>query len=198
MARSDGRIEPGQRVGNAISAKAWNRAQDAADVVLGDRPQFSTVQGPSLDQAANIVMVRNDSGENVPWLGVLEFSGVVISPVSGTLGGTDEPSLRAREFARKPVLVGSIPNGQRPFGVAMEPLPTGAIGRMAVGGVFACRVEVTHQAHAFAKAKPGNVYQLKSTDCGTVEILWKEPGVSPTGPTGPTGISDGKWAVGVI
>lgn len=38
MARSDGRIEPGQRLSRAISARAWNRAQDAADIVLGTRP----------------------------------------------------------------------------------------------------------------------------------------------------------------
>ncbi|NBW14851.1 MAG: hypothetical protein EBR82_43310 [Caulobacteraceae bacterium] len=35
MARSDGRIEQGQKVRGAISARAWNRAQQAADVVLG-------------------------------------------------------------------------------------------------------------------------------------------------------------------
>jgi hypothetical protein len=35
MAR--GRINPGQRLDTAISARAWNRAQDAADLVLGDR-----------------------------------------------------------------------------------------------------------------------------------------------------------------
>jgi hypothetical protein len=38
MARNDGRIEPGQKLSSAISARAWNRAQDAADVVLGVRP----------------------------------------------------------------------------------------------------------------------------------------------------------------
>jgi hypothetical protein len=35
MARPDGRIEKGQRLSSAISAKAWNRAQEAADRVLG-------------------------------------------------------------------------------------------------------------------------------------------------------------------
>jgi hypothetical protein len=35
MARPDGRIEKGQRLSTAISARAWNRAQEAADRVLG-------------------------------------------------------------------------------------------------------------------------------------------------------------------
>lgn len=39
--RRDGRIEPGQPLGTAISARAWNRAQDAADIVLGQRPGFT-------------------------------------------------------------------------------------------------------------------------------------------------------------
>jgi hypothetical protein len=38
MAKPDGRIEKGQRLASAISARAWNRAQDAADIVLGVRP----------------------------------------------------------------------------------------------------------------------------------------------------------------
>jgi hypothetical protein len=38
--RQNGRIEPGQRLSGAISARAWNRAQDAADIVLGDRVGF--------------------------------------------------------------------------------------------------------------------------------------------------------------
>jgi len=44
MAKPDGRIEKGQRLGSAISARAWNRAQDAADIVLGVRPGFSVPQ----------------------------------------------------------------------------------------------------------------------------------------------------------
>ena len=35
MPKPDGRIEKGQRLSSAISARAWNRAQDAADRVLG-------------------------------------------------------------------------------------------------------------------------------------------------------------------
>lgn len=51
MARNDGRIEKGQPLRTAISAKAWNRAQDAADIVLGVQPgieagPLSTVRLP--------------------------------------------------------------------------------------------------------------------------------------------------------
>jgi hypothetical protein len=45
--RPDGRIEQGQRLSTAISARAWNRAQDAADIVLGERTGFGA-EGPTL------------------------------------------------------------------------------------------------------------------------------------------------------
>jgi hypothetical protein len=45
MAKPDGRIEKGQRLASAISARAWNRAQDAADIVLGARPGISAESG---------------------------------------------------------------------------------------------------------------------------------------------------------
>lgn len=45
MAKPDGRIEKGQRLASAISARAWNRAQDAADIVLGVRPGIEAGSG---------------------------------------------------------------------------------------------------------------------------------------------------------
>lgn len=43
--RQDGRIESGQKLTTAISARAWNRAQDAADIVLRDRVAFGAGGG---------------------------------------------------------------------------------------------------------------------------------------------------------
>jgi hypothetical protein len=54
MARPDGRIEKGQRLGSAISARAWNRAQEAADRVLGVQPGFGAEAGSS--EPGRIVM----------------------------------------------------------------------------------------------------------------------------------------------
>lgn len=38
--RQDGRVEVGQKISTAFSARAWNRAQEAADIVLGDKTRF--------------------------------------------------------------------------------------------------------------------------------------------------------------
>lgn len=47
MARPDGRVQPGQRLSTAFSARAWNRAQDAADLVLGDRGGINDGDAPN-------------------------------------------------------------------------------------------------------------------------------------------------------
>jgi hypothetical protein len=69
----------------------------------------------------------------------------------------------------------------------MEPIKSGAIGRAACGGVFACKVNVTNEAHKFAKAKDGDRTQLQSASCGVLQLLWKEGG---------TGAN--KWALGAL
>jgi hypothetical protein len=45
MSRPDGRLEPGQPLRGAISARAWNRAQDAADIVLGANTGVTAGEG---------------------------------------------------------------------------------------------------------------------------------------------------------
>jgi hypothetical protein len=188
MARADGRIEPRQKLSTAISARAWNRAQDAADIVLGERARFGA-DSTAIEKASNIVLIRNDSGSDVPWLGVLGIASVAINPVGGTLGGIDAASDRAREFVRRPLLVGGTPSlsTYSSFVVAMEPIPIGAIGRAAVGGVFVCRVDVVATWHEFANMRTGDRSQLQSTDCGPLKLLWKEGGVGQN-----------KWAMGVM
>jgi hypothetical protein len=57
MSRPDGRIEPGQPLRGAISARAWNRAQDAADLVLGARTGITAISGTP-DVARLVASVR--------------------------------------------------------------------------------------------------------------------------------------------
>ena len=47
MAKPGGRVEKGQSLRSAFSARAWNRAQDAADIVLGARPGLEAISGPA-------------------------------------------------------------------------------------------------------------------------------------------------------
>ena len=188
--RKDGRIESGQKLGTAISARAWNRAQDAADIVLGERARFGADGQSAIERPSNIILIRNDSGVDVPWLGVLNIGGPVISPIGGTLDGTNAASDRARQFVRQPVMTGITPNALfnfTRFAICMEPIASGSIGRAAVSGVFACLVRMTSGSHNYARPRPGDVTQLESAECGPVSLLWK-----------PIQAGDLQWALGVL
>lgn len=182
--RRDGRVEPGQKISRAFSARAWNRAQEAADIVFDDRGRFGGDGQTGSPLAPNIALIRNDSGVVVPWLGVLGISGVVINPSGGTITGTNAASERARRFARRPVLIGTAPDAtgfpdtdtSSRVAIAMEPVEPGAIGRFAVGGVFACRIKSSGQSYRYARGRTGDVTQLISTSCGPIRLLWIESG----------------------
>jgi hypothetical protein len=175
-------VRPGQRL--QIAASQINALNDMMRVNTGFRGGPQTA--PEL--APNIVLIQNNSGADVPWLGVLGISGVEIDPSGGNLTGDTDADRKAREFATRPVLTGGLPSsGSDDFVVAMEPIKSGAIGRAACGGVFACKVNVTNATHKFAKAKDGDRTQLQSASCGVLQLLWKEGG---------TGAN--KWALGAL
>jgi hypothetical protein len=135
-------------------------------------------------------MIKNSTGSNVPRLGVLGITGVVIDPSGGTLTGSNAASINAREFARRPVLVGNVPSSATDterFAVLLEPAEPDGIVRAAVSGAFACLVQVIDNGHRFATVKNGDVEQLESTECGVLQLIWKESGTGPK-----------KWAVGVM
>lgn len=170
MARKDGRIEPGQSLSSAISAKAWNRAQDAADIVLGQRPGFTAggVQGPSAPYTS--VLCRNDSGSDVARWGVLAVTGVVIAPTGATGPATSS-------FQEQPVLIGVTPTattGDR-FVIAIEPIKAASIGRVAVAGVVQCKLDIKNAADTTAGPKTSSLTELQ-TGGGNATILFKESG----------------------
>jgi hypothetical protein len=76
MARPDGRIEKGQRLSSAISARAWNRAQEAADRVLG--------AGTGVEAGGQTIRSLPSLRTQI---GVSGFYGQAVSPGVG-VGGT--------------------------------------------------------------------------------------------------------------
>lgn len=176
---SDGapnRIKPGPLRGQ-ISARAWNRAQDAADIVLGDRyAQTGDAQtdGP---KPYTPILAQNSTATVVNRWGVLSVAGVVFTP-SGATGNATQ------QFQDQPVLSGGLPTGGSAFVVAVEPIAAGKIGRVAVAGVVQAKVFISDAGHGFAKARNGDMTQLDSAPNGDVQILWKESGTGA-----------GKWAI---
>lgn len=147
MSRPDGRIEPGQPLRGAISARAWNRAQDAADLVLGANPGTAGVPGSQVLTPYTWAYCR--PSVTVARWGVLAITGVAITPTGSSGGAT-------ASFEEMPVLTGGAPSATTTaWCVAVEPIESGKVGRVAVGGVV----------------------QLKAADLGKAagaHVLWKD------------------------
>ena len=147
MPRPDGRIEPGQPLRGAISARAWNRAQDAADLVLGANPGTAGVPGSPVLKPYTWAYCQ--PSVTVARWGVLAITGVAITPTSSSGGAT-------ASFEEMPVLTGGTPSATTTaWCVAVEPIAANAVGRVAVGGVV----------------------QLKAADLGKASgahVLWKD------------------------
>jgi hypothetical protein len=171
-----GRIEAGPIRGQ-ISARAWNRAQDAADKVLGQGAD-GVADGPSAGPPAYTgILAQNNTTGTVNRWGVLSVAGVVFTP-SGATGNATQ------QFQDQPVLSGGLPTGGSSFVVAVEPIAAGKIGRVAVAGVVQAKINITDASHTFAAAKDGDLTQLASATSGEAQILWKE-----------SGTGTGKWAI---
>jgi hypothetical protein len=144
MARPDGRIEKGQRLSSAISARAWNRAQEAADRVLGAR--LGSDAGPIASNAAPYTWVyaRNAAGSDVERWSVQSVTAFEIVPSS------DETAAATRQFLEMPLLMfdgrASDDDTRKPWCVALEPIKAAAIGKVAVSGVVQIKTSSLNKA----------------------------------------------------
>jgi hypothetical protein len=179
MPRQDGRIEQGQSLKSAISARAWNRAQDAADIVLGQRYGVQANAAQLIRAPFTALPCRNVSGHDVPLWGVLRISGLAIQPTS------DATADATKNFQMVPVLQGSTPTAETndAFVIAVEPIANGAIGQVAVDGVVQVKLDVLNEADVTAGPKGGVRTELQ-TGGGDATILWKQ-----------SGTGSGKWGL---
>lgn len=135
MARTDGRVEPGQRLGGAISARAWNRMMDAADIVHGDRYSVTGESGGGGLKPYTWAYCK--SAAAVDRWSVLQITGLENPPV---LDEPDNP--QTRFFEDTPVLTGGAMDDYGvAFCVAVEPIAAGKVGRVAVSGVVQCKAD---------------------------------------------------------
>jgi hypothetical protein len=83
-----------------------------------------------------------------------------------------------------PVLTGGTPSATTTaWCVAVEPIQSGKVGKVAVGGAVVCKIEVSSAGDKFAACKASSA-ELKSGSKGEGLILWNESGTGP-----------GKWAI---
>lgn len=174
MPRNDGRIEPGQRLNGAISARAWNRMLDAADIVMGDAG--GVVAGTGSPSEKPYTWAYCKASVTVPRWGILAITGVEITPTAS------DSDAATKTFQDTPVLTGGTPSASTTaWCVAVEPIASGKVGRVAVAGVVQCKVEIDKADDKFVACSSGG---LKTSVKGEGLILWKE-----------SGTGSGKWAL---
>jgi hypothetical protein len=186
MPRSDGRVRPGQKLDTAFSARAWNRAQDAADLVLRDRGGLALGEASPTPRGSNIIVIKNmEVLKEVGRFGVLEITDVEVDP--------SESASKAASFAERAVFVGRAPlSVTSRIVICLEPIEYLKFGRALVGGTFACKVRVNDPSHNFAVPIFNETAQLQTASCGPVALLWKDiSGWSQSN-------RDNRWAAGVM
>lgn len=175
MARPDGRIEKGQRLSSAISARAWNRAQEAADRVLGAGTGLE-VGSSQLLQRQFRFPVRISAGTNFTYA-------VVGTEISVAVTGLSSAAL-SEPYAQSPVAPGqafpewawawthsSENRAQGAWGVCESAVSAGGVAECVFAGFTYARVQLRNSGHRFAvpsqvrENQPAISGCLESTEC---------------------------------
>lgn len=161
------KVRPGEPL--RIPARAYNAFVDAAQQARRIETGMSAADvGTGINE--QLVLVRNESGDDLPRFGVLGINGPIVSPGDG--GNADE-------FKRRTAIVGAAITSTDEyvgrFVVAREPIPVGRIGVAFIRGVTPAVVEVGDEEHTHADTFPDSQY-LTSGFTGAARILWKEEG----------------------
>ena len=148
-----------------ISAVAWNACLDAADAHR-KRQGPQGAPGMPIFRQADIVLVKNASGADVPRFGVLGISGVIVTPADSL-----------EEFQSQVALTGVTPTTASHTGkflICIEPLAPNAIGRAWVSGVCYAQVDVTNETDRYADVRNNDRAKLRTLAAGTARILFTE------------------------
>ncbi len=158
-----------------IPAAAYNAFVDAA-VDLRRRERNANA-GPALELAQRgIVLVRNDSDDDIEPYHALAITGVLVEPDSED---------QERTFHSRTPLTGEIATEESSslsFVLALQPIKPGELGRCVLTGVTPARILIADETDTTCELATGETV-LASTPMGGVPILWKEEGTGE------------KWAV---
>ncbi|HHM13124.1 MAG TPA: hypothetical protein ENJ16_06190, partial [Planctomycetaceae bacterium] len=161
MGDSFKKVQAGQRL--QIPAEAYNAFLDAARAERNRRHNREQDATPPFRQA-DIILVRNDTGENRARFDVLGLSSPVVPP-----------GANLDQFKNQVALVGGVPlvsSHAGKFAVLLEPLEAGAIGRAWASGVCPARVNVADECHEYVGVADGDPTALRSVPRGSARILW--------------------------
>jgi hypothetical protein len=175
--RSLRKLAPGEKL-PAIPRDSFNTILDSK--TLQSERKFGAKSPPFIPAGNTIVLVQNNSGQDVPRFGPLGIDEPIILPA-------DNENRFAMQVALKCVLPsagGSSEDDSRGrFVICAEPIANGKIGRAFIAGVCACKLQDNSGSNSFVEIIDGNVERLQLADTGSAVILWKDES------------SGGEWAI---
>ena len=169
------KVNPGDKL--AIRAADWNAFVDAAEFASNAK-RLVGAHGVRSGVTGNMVFVRNTGDATLPRFGALVLSDALIPHDAAA----EEFESEVPAFDGVPAEEDSGEEGEsekdvRPFAVAVEPIPSGEIGRALALGFTPAKVDVVHEEDACAEPVPGSsTGALRSTNVGYARIAWKESG----------------------
>lgn len=180
MAKPSGRIEKGQKLSTAISARAWNRAQDAADIVLDQGPLFRAGEGRPW-QFALVAPVKLASAAEEVW-----DPGTAIT-ITGWYP-EDSPSRKIQHLTGEVMQPKALSTYEThstvfpvPFAVTVDYIREGAtVARCAISGLVIASIRVISTQHRYisvatdrtaAGGTAGEAGVLETSDMGYAKLL---------------------------
>jgi hypothetical protein len=159
------RVQSGQPL--RIAADAWNEMlQVARDHRASNALAAGGIAGAVRD--ADIVLVKNEAGTDVPRFGVLGIAGVIFTAAESLSEFQARIAFRGVEPA--------LPDHRGRFVVCLEPIADGKIGRAWVSGVCAVKVQGANvSALQYCDPIDGSFDTLQAADHGSARILHRDP-----------------------
>jgi hypothetical protein len=159
------KVQAGQKI--EFSATAWNAFLDAAIKVRNGAFRVASEAGPELPQPS-IIRVRNDTGAALGRFNVVGLGAPLILPATSQAG-----------FLQAVAVGGAVPTVDHlgRFGVLLEPLRNGAIGRAWAVGVCPVKLIVpNNEDHGAADVTVGSATTLTARPGGSAQVLWRAGG----------------------
>lgn len=156
------KVQSGQDL--QISAEVWN---NLIDITRRERGRAHNVDESQHDvfKQADIFLVKNVTGVNLPRFAIVDVGQPIISPSANELEFKNQPTFQA---------ITPTTSTEGRLGILLEPIASQAIGRAVVAGVTVARVAISGTVYDWAEPVVGNAQSLRSVPHGPVRVLWME------------------------
>lgn len=157
------KVKTGQKF--SVKAETWNSFIDAAEYVRNRQADLSSSTSRR-DTKSGIVMLRNNTGSALDQFKVLSVGNLIITPADNEQDFRNTlPVFEAENVTSN--------NLKKPFVILQKPLAKSECGIAMVAGITPVKVNIGSATHEYAELSANG---LKSSESGSIRILWKEEG----------------------